>query len=187
MAEKEKKEPSKKEAENKEAQPAAKVSNSAQYIRIGIIAGTVLINIILAVGLTMYLKKMMHKNDPEVKKEQAAQKIAEEELEKKTAVGKISDPLEMVVNLAPPDQDTYLKAGICVEYENLPEVEAMLLERKLKIKAICLEILADKNREELQRPDAKSIMCKHILKKINAIMPRENVVMNVYFSEFIIQ
>ena len=106
MAEKEKKENLEKEAESKERQPVAKASNSARDIRIGIIAGTILINIILlAIGLTVYLKNRwtrMIRGDQGRSRKKSPKKNSI----KKTAVEKLPIPWTWLVNLAPPDQDT---------------------------------------------------------------------------------
>ena len=90
-----------------------------------------------------------------------------------------------VVNLADTDSSRYLKIKVELELENefvLAEVEQKLPQVNDEI----IMLLSSKTFEEVSTVGGKQVLKKQLMTNINAKL-KEGRVMNVYFTEFVVQ
>jgi flagellar FliL protein len=116
------------------------------------------------------------------------EEIVEEELEVETEIAEIGEMLPLdtfVVNLADTGGKRYLRATM--QLELAPEQTKEIFEQRLpQIRDVILTILPTKTFEDIRSVDGKTALREEILKRLNALLNVEGVV-NIYFTEFVIQ
>ncbi len=118
--------------------------------------------------------------DPDRKEAKAGEKEQEEVQLSSMELG------NMVVNLADPGGNHFLKLTITIEYPQDKKYEELIQEKKHHIIETVLLTLRQKSVDEI-RPAGATTQLKHEL--ITAINNRlnEQVVQNIYFTEYIVQ
>lgn len=119
---------------------------------------------------------------------QPPDEIAEEGLEEEAEPVVIGEmfPLDtFVVNLADDKGKRYLRATM--QLELAPEQTAETLEQRLpQIRDVVLTILPTKQFQEIRTIDGKTTLRTEIMNRLNELFNGESVV-NIYFTEFVIQ
>jgi flagellar FliL protein len=95
-------------------------------------------------------------------------------------------PLEtFVVNLADANGQRYLR--VTMQLELAPGVPAATMEQRLPlIRDVALTILPTKSFDEIRTVDGKSALRGEIMDRLNTLLYEEGIV-NIYFTEFVIQ
>ncbi len=120
-------------------------------------------------------------------KKDAATKKAGTEEKKGSAplVGALWSLEPFIVNLADNKGERYLKVVMQFELSE-PAVSAALDMLKPKIRDNIIDLLTIKTYAELMEPDGKQALRNEIILRINALLEKGRVV-NVYFTEFVVQ
>jgi flagellar FliL protein len=159
-----------------------------KFLMIGILAGVVLVNTIIAFALISATRP----KDPEKETARAQADSLRAHSEKTTHMGATTaeEPIEAVVNIAGTNNQRFLKAVIILEFDDIefPKLGEELAKRNPKFKDILIDQLSRMTLAELSEPDAKEKIRKELLRRINATLPpKEGEVREVFFTEYIIQ
>lgn len=118
---------------------------------------------------------------------QPPEEVVEEEVETEDPpqIGEMF-PLEtFVVNLADANGQRYLR--ITMQLELAPGMPAATIEQRLpQIRDVALTILPTKSFDEIRTVDGKSALRGEIMDQLNTLLYEEGIV-NIYFTEFVIQ
>jgi len=115
--------------------------------------------------------------------EEVAEEIPEEEAEEIT-VGEMFPLDTFVVNLADASGKRYLRATM--QLELAPEEHKETFEQRLPIiRDVVLTILPTKEFQDIRTVEGKTALRTEILEKLNELM--NGSVVNIYFTEFVIQ
>jgi len=110
-----------------------------------------------------------------------AEKVEEEELPTATLeLGTI------IVNLANPGGNRYLKCDIVLEYHDSEELEAELKEKEHQITDTVITTLRSKTVEQIQPLDKVAPLKNEIITAINSCLTKGEI-SRLFFTEFIIQ
>lgn len=116
------------------------------------------------------------------------EEIAEEEMDgegEMAAVGEMLPLDTFVVNLADTSGKRYLRATM--QLELAPEQTAESFEQRLpQIRDVILTILPTKTFADIRTVDGKTALRSEIMQRLNTLLNVEGVV-NIYFTEFVIQ
>lgn len=93
---------------------------------------------------------------------------------------------DMVVNLAGPGSNHFLRAKITIEYVEDKETEPLVNEKKHQIIDAVLLTLRQKSIEEVKPPEAMEKLKQELVDNINNRL-NEKVVQKIYFTEYIVQ
>lgn len=135
-----------------------------------------------------YIEPMMknnNNNSGEVEKQEEPKKKDKKDEEAKPAISEIVSLPPQVVNLADPLGRRYLKVGIDVEVNTLKGA-AKLQEHMAQIKDSLLLLLSSKTYKDLEGITNKLELKKEIVERLNQVV-NDVFVVNVYFTEFVIQ
>lgn len=111
---------------------------------------------------------------------------AKVETEKKTPDKVILHSLDtFIVNLADPGGKRYLKLTIQLELDN-PKVVEEISKETPKIRDIILTILSSKEFDDISTLPGKNALKKELITKLNTSL-RTGKVLNIYFTEFLVQ
>lgn len=117
--------------------------------------------------------------------EEIAEEVLEEEEEEVIVIGEMFPLDTFVVNLADPKGKRYLRATM--QLELAPEQTVETFEKRLpQIRDVVLTILPTKQFQEIRTVDGKAALRTEILDRLNGLYNSESVV-NIYFTEFVIQ
>jgi flagellar basal body-associated protein FliL len=155
---------------------------------IGILAGVIILNTLIAFGLIKLTKPKSE--------EQKIAKIKADSLkqatERATSMGSTTpeSPIEAIVNIAGTEGDRFLKAAIIFEYDDneYPDLGEELERRIPKFKDLLINHLSRLTLVEVTEPDAKDKIRKDLLRLVNATLPPKlGEVREVLFTSYIIQ
>lgn len=90
-----------------------------------------------------------------------------------------------IVNLADPGGKRYLRLTIDLELDN-PKVIEEIKQNNFKIRDAILLILSSKEFDDISTMGGKIILKKEIVAKLNSLLTTGQV-LNVYFTEFLVQ
>ena len=117
--------------------------------------------------------------------EEIVAEVQEEEEEETVVIGEMFPLDTFVVNLADGNGKRYLRATM--QLELAPEQTAATFEKRLpQIRDVVLTILPTKQFEEIRTVDGKAALRAEILNRLNGLINDEGVI-NIYFTEFVIQ
>ncbi len=104
----------------------------------------------------------------------------------KPAPAKHSELGEFIVNLADPES-RYVKVAITIAYprENL-ELEREIKDRKAQFKDMVINILADRQSEEINDSQGKARLKEELMDMMNNVL-REGAIVQLFFTDFAIQ
>lgn len=160
---------------------------SNKIILIGIIAGVIIINTIVAFVFIQLLKPPNREEvEEKIKADSLKQSITEQ-----TTIGAVTDPpLEAIVNIAGTEGMRFLKVVIVFEYNDKKDKRLgdELARRSAKLKDMLIEQLSAMTLEELSEPDVRTQIRKEFMRTVNNTLPvKIGQITNVYINEFIIQ
>jgi flagellar FliL protein len=116
------------------------------------------------------------------------EEVVEEEIEEEpemTTVGEMLPLDTFVVNLADVNGKRYLRATM--QLELAPEETAETFEQRLpQIRDVILTLLPTKTFEDIRTVEGKTALREEIMQRVNILLNVEGVV-NIYFTEFVIQ
>jgi flagellar basal body-associated protein FliL len=166
-----------------EKKPASSVATSKMLFP-AIIAGTIIFNIIVALVLIQMTKP---KGAAEKEAEAKADSLHQREM-KHAELGEIGEPIDAIVNIAGTDGERLLKVVVRLEFPSGKGEEFVKEMKKIspRVKSLLIDILSEMTLAELIEPAAKDKILKNLLRKINATMPKVEVV-DVLLDQFIIQ
>lgn len=188
------------EEAKKEVRAPAELSGSKKVaVMVFIIAGIIAVLSAVSFFIIMSLKP----EDPEIMAERIKKQKEELELKKETEVGEtLPEPLLVLVNLAGPDADRFLKADLVLEYTPKGEAEGgggghggegaakappEIQKRLPKLKDIAIGVLSSCTLEDVKDRDAKKKVLTRLKNEMNKVFPEPETITNVYFASFIIQ
>ncbi|MCX7823007.1 MAG: flagellar basal body-associated FliL family protein [Syntrophobacterales bacterium] len=120
------------------------------------------------------------------KKKQTEESGAKPEPEKKPADKVILHSMEtFIVNLADPGGKRYLKVTMQLELDNQKVLEEISKETP-RIRDIILTILSSKEFDDISTLPGKNALKRELVTKLNASL-RTGRVLNIYFTEFLVQ
>ena len=169
--------------------PAQKTEGgSNKLLMIGILAGVVLVNSLIAFMMVRVTKPP----SPDAEAAQAQADSLKRATERMTVMGATTAdaPIEAIVNIAGTEGDRFLKAAIIFEWDDkeFPELGAELSRRVPKFKDLLINHLSRLTLADLTEPDAKEKIRKDLLRLVNAtIPPKVGEVREVLFTTYIIQ
>lgn len=166
--------------------PAVEPSSTKKMIIMGVI---VFVNlIILGVVSIFVIKSVMPKDENEIRAEKLEEQAKSEKSER-TYMGKTSPPIELLFNLADPNQDSFCKMQVQLEYEaeRAGEVEPQLLERMPKMKEIALSLFRTQNKSEILNVSNQKKIKERIKNDCNKIFPEPNTIRSIFIVELVIQ
>jgi flagellar FliL protein len=96
-----------------------------------------------------------------------------------------------VVNLAPPDENTFLKIDLALAITPGEEQEVKLIQRELdarrdELKDLVNMILTSKSRGELATTQGKENLKQELVRRINELL-QSGEIQSVYFRQFTFQ
>ncbi len=171
------------------AAPASKgEGGNNKVLMIGILAGVILVNSIIAFLMVRVTKPP----NPEAKAAQAQADSLKRATERMTVMGATTAdaPIEAIVNIAGTEGDRFLKASIIFEFDDkeYPDLGAELVRRGPKFKDLLINHLSRLTLTDLTETDAKEKIRKDLLRLVNAtIPPKVGEVREVLFKTYIIQ
>jgi flagellar basal body-associated protein FliL len=157
---------------------------SSKILFPAIIAGTVVLNIIIALVLIQMTKpKTASEKDAEAKADSLHVKQA-----KHAEMGEIGDPIDVIVNVKGTDGERLLKVVVRLEFPGGKGEEFVKEMKKIspRIKNLLIDIVSEMTLPELNEPAAKDKVLKTLLGKIHATLPKVEVD-DVLLEQFIIQ
>ena len=158
-----------------------------KIILMGIIAGVIVINAIVAFVFIQLLKPP---NPEEVEAKMKADSLKQTEVEQ-TTIGTIVDPpIEAIVNIAGTDGMRFLKVVMLLEYDEseYKKLGEELVRREAKLRDLLIKQLSAMTLEELNDADAQIRIQKDFMRTVNKTLPPKiGEISNVYIREFIIQ
>jgi flagellar basal body-associated protein FliL len=170
------------------AEETKKSDRGNKFLMVGILAGVVLFNTIVAFVMIKVTKPQSE--------EQKMARLQADSLkfanERATSMGATTAeaPIEAIVNIAGTDADRFLKAVIIFEYDDrqYPALGEELTRRSPKFQDLLINHLSSLTFDELKEPDAKKKIRKDLLKMVNATLPPKlGEVRDVLFTTYIIQ
>jgi flagellar basal body-associated protein FliL len=162
----------------------AKPATASKILFPAILAGAVIFNVIFAVVLIQITKPKSS-----VEKESQAKADSLQMKESKSGeMGEIGDPIDVIVNIAGTNGERLLKVVVRLEFPAGKGEEFVKEMKKIspRVKNELIDIVSEMTLVELNEPNAKEKILKNLLRKINASMPRVEVI-NVLLDQFIIQ
>jgi flagellar basal body-associated protein FliL len=170
------------------APAAAKATGGNRFFMIGILAGVVLLNTVIAFILITVTR-------PKSEEQLAAKTQADsvrQATERVTAMGATTAeaPIEAIVNIAGTDGDRFLKAAIIFEYDDkaYPELGPELLRRAPRFKDLLIDQLSRLTLADVTESDAKDKIRKDLARLVNGTLPpKMGEVREVLFTTYIIQ
>jgi len=170
-----------------EATPEKKPAGAADKTKIlfpAILAGAVVLNIVFAIVLIQVTKP---KSSVE-KEAQAKADTLQQKESKSGEMGEFGEPIDVIVNVAGTNGERLLKVVVRLEFPGGKGEEFLKEMKKIspRIKNLLIDIVSEMTLTELSEPAAKDKILKNLLRKINATMPKVEV-LDVLLDQFIIQ
>lgn len=166
----------------------AKSGGGNKILLIGILAGVVVLNAVIAFMLITITRP---KNAEQIAAKTQADSVRQA-TERITAMGATTAdaPIEAIVNIAGTDGDRFLKAAIIFEYDDraYPDLGEELLRRAPRFKDLLIDHLSRLTLADVTAPDAKDGIRKDLGRLVNATLPpKVGEVREVLFTTYIIQ
>ncbi len=163
--------------------PASTIAVS-KFLFPGIIAGAIVVNIIIALVLIQITKP---KNPVEKEIETKADSLHQHQ-SRLDELGEIGEPIEAIVNITGTDGERLLKIVVRLEFPSGKGEEFVKEMKKIspRVKSFLIDIVSEMTLAELNEPSSKDKILKNLLRKINATMPKIEV-LDVLLDQFIIQ
>lgn len=152
----------------------------------GIIGGVIVINGLVAFLLIQLLKPPNVEKEAEKMRADSLRQVASEQ----TSIGTITEPIEVVVNIAGTDGMRFLKVVLVLEYDEkqFKTLGEELGLRSAKFKSQLIEQLSAMTLDEVEESDVQTRICKEFMRTVNNSLPEKSgEISNVYINEFIIQ
>lgn len=170
------------------ATTTAKDGNGNRVLFIGILAGVVILNAIIAFVLITITKP----KSPEQIAARTQADSVKQATERITSMGATTAdaPIEAIVNIAGTDGDRFLKAAIIFEYDDkeYPDLGEELLRRAPRFKDLLIDHLSRLTLADVTEPDAKDKIRKDLGRLVNSTLPSKlGEVREVLFTTYIIQ
>jgi flagellar basal body-associated protein FliL len=149
-----------------------------------ILAGAVILNIVFAIVLIQVTKP----KNPAEKEAQAKADSLQVKESKSGEMGEIGDPIDVIVNIAGTNGERLLKVVVRLEFPGGKGEEFIKEMKKIspRVKNVLIDIVSEMTLAELSEPAAKEKILKNLLRKINATMPKVEV-LDVLLDQLIIQ
>jgi flagellar basal body-associated protein FliL len=166
-----------------EKKPGQGIAKS-KFLFPAIIAGTVIVNIIIALVLIQMTKpKGPGEKDAEAKADSLQQRDS-----KHAEMGEIGEPIDAIVNVSGTDGERLLKVVVRLEFPGGKGEEFVKEMKKIspRVKSLLIDIVSEMTLAELNEPAAKDKVLKNLLSKIHATMPKVEV-LDVLLDQLIIQ
>jgi flagellar basal body-associated protein FliL len=168
--------------------PVQKGDGNNKILMIGILAGVVLLNTVIAFLMVRVTKPVSPDAKAALFQADSLKKISE----RMTAMGATTAdaPIEAIVNIAGTEGDRFLKAAIIFEFDDAeyPDLGAELARRVPKFKDLLINHLSRLTLAEVTEADAKEKIRKDLLRLVNAMLPpKMGEVRDVLFTSYIIQ
>ncbi|MBN1308162.1 MAG: flagellar basal body-associated FliL family protein [Chitinispirillaceae bacterium] len=165
-----------------------KTGGGNRYLMIGILAGVVVVNSLVAFMLIALTKP---KSSDEIAAQAQADSV-QQAARRLTSMGATTAdaPIEAIVNIAGTDGDRFIKTAIIFEYDDkeYPDLGAELARRAPRFKNLLIDHLARLTLADVTEPDAKEKIRKDLSRLVNATLPpKMGEVREVLFTSFIIQ
>jgi len=166
--------------EKKPVQGAAK----SKILFPAIIAGTIVLNIIIALVLIQMTKP---KGSTEKEAEAKADSLHQRD-SKHAEMGEIGEPIDAIVNVKGTDGERLLKVVVRLEFPSGGGEEFAKEMKKIspRVRSLLIDIVSEMTLAELNEPAAKDKILKNLLIKIHATIPKVEV-LNVLLDQLIIQ
>ena len=170
------------------ATPQKSDGGGNKLLMIGILAGVILLNTVIAFLMVRVTKPV----SPDAKMAAAQADSLKKATERMTSMGATTAdaPIEAIVNIAGTEGDRFLKAAIIFEFDDkaYPDLSAELARRLPKFKDLLINHLSRLTLADVTEPDAKDKIRKDLLRLVNATLPPKlGEVRDVLFTTFIIQ
>lgn len=170
------------------SQKSGEVKGGGKLLFIGILAGIIVANTIIAFVLVRVTKP----KDPNQKVELLAADSLKNAKEQMTTMGATTadNPIEAIVNIAGTDGERLLKAAIIFEFDekDFPDLGAELARRVPKFKDLLIDHLSKLTLLDVTEPDSKERIRKDLLRLVNHTLPSKiGEVREVLFTTYIIQ
>lgn len=167
---------------------AQKGGGSNKILMIGILAGVVLLNTVIAFLMVRVTKPVSPEAKAALFQADSLKKISE----RMTTMGATTEnaPIEAIVNIAGTDGERFLKTEIIFEYDDAeyPNLGAELTRRVPKFKDLLINHLSRLTLADITESDAKDRIRKDLLRLVNATLPAKiGEVRDVLFVTYIIQ
>ncbi|MDJ0990387.1 MAG: flagellar basal body-associated FliL family protein [Desulfobacterales bacterium] len=111
--------------------------------------------------------------------------VEEEDEEGLLATGAMFPLDTFVVNLADEKSKRYLRVTMQIELKEGEPVE-ILEQRLVQVRDIILMILPTKRFQEIRTADGKTLLRQEMMTRLNTLLKQE-VINNIYFTEFVVQ
>ncbi len=149
-----------------------------------IIAGTIIINVIIALVLIQATKpRSTNEKEAEAKTDSLHQMQS-----KHAEMGEIGDPIDAIVNVSGTDGERLLKVVVRLEFPGGKGEEFVkeMKKQSPRVRSLLIGIISEMTLAELNEPAAKDKICKNLLSKIHSTMPKVEI-SDVLLDQFIIQ
>ncbi|MBN1576076.1 MAG: flagellar basal body-associated FliL family protein [Chitinispirillaceae bacterium] len=167
---------------------AQKSGGGNKYLIIGILAGVIILNALVAFMLITVTKP---KSADEITAKTQADSL-QSAAQRITSMGATTAaaPIEAIVNIAGTNGDRFLKAAIIFEYDDqeYPDLGEELARRAPRFKNLLIDHLSRLTLVDVTEPDAKEKIRKDLVRIVNATLPpKMGEVREVLFTTYIIQ
>ena len=178
----------KKNDAERQLEEVKKESSGNKLLLIGILAGIVVLNTIVAFMVVKISR-------PKSVDEKTALFLADstkkaQELLTSMGATTADNPIEAIVNIAGTDGERFLKAAVIFEYDEkaYPDLGAELLRRTPKFKDLLIAHLSKLTLMDVTEPEAKEKIRKDFVRLVNkSLPPKVGEVREVLFTTYIIQ
>lgn len=201
--------------DGKEGEEAAKPAKKGLNKKALIIAGILVADVAVMVGLGFFIVGKMKGVDPAVEQQKEQEEAEKKKKEMVTKIGKVlPKPLAYTVNISGAGESHYLKCAIQLEWDGEEEkggggeggeggaaldATGKEIEKRMpKISDIIINILSSQSYADLLKPSGKQKIKESIVTEINAILPEperkkgekegpSGKLRNAFFTEFLVQ
>ncbi len=175
--------------DEKKTAAAETVAEPGSMKKIIIMAVIVMVNLVILGIISIFvIRSVMPKDENEIRAEKLEEQAQKEKTDR-TYMGKTSEPVELLFNLASPDEESFCKMQIQIEYEleRAATVEPLLLERMPKMKELALEVFRTQNKSEILDIKNQKNIKERVRNEINKIFPEPGTIRNIFIVELVIQ
>lgn len=177
-----------KNEETKEKKEQAEGSQKgSKGLFIGILAGIIVVNVVLAFVLVKATMPKPKAAAPEATVDTTSTSDAREKISLGTVTSE--EPIVAIVNIAGTDGERFLKIGVVLEFDpkNKDLVDHLELLRP-KFKNVLIDQLSQMTLLELNEPNTKDKIRKEYLRRLNMMLPKDTgQIKDVLLDEFIVQ
>ncbi len=186
MADDKDKAPDNRKKGGKDGDENEKKQGNNKIIFFGIIGAVVVINGLVAFLLIQLLRPPNPEKEAEKMRADSLRQVSTTQ----TSIGTITEPIEVVVNIAGTGGMRFLKVVVVLEFDEkqYKDLGGELLLRQAKFKSQLIEQLSSMTLDEVEEGDVQARICKEFMRTVNSTLPEKGgEISNVYVNEFIIQ